>query len=170
MRSFFIVVSTPSVQLFGRIFKPHEPVRIQSLRAEPAIEGFDVGVIPDLDCDVQAMHQDGNFATVRSRATGTPIAPFFGVDGQCRSFDIMTIDVHKLEDDIIVRTYHLEDWAGAMRQLAGNQDIRDTGWGSDRSLPAAAPFPSCPVKKAGKAFLGPTIDSRNSLQCRNPAS
>lgn len=81
--------------------------------------GF-ANLIPDLGWDVQAMHQDGTFVTVRSRATGTPIAPFFGVDGQGRSFDIMTIDVHELEDGIIVRTYHLEDWAGAMRQLAGN--------------------------------------------------
>ncbi|SEW47454.1 Predicted ester cyclase [Cognatiyoonia koreensis] len=76
-------------------------------------------LIPDLDWDVQAMHQDGNFVTVRSRATGTPVAPFFGVDGQGRSFDIMTIDIHELKDGIIVQSYHVEDWAGALQQLAG---------------------------------------------------
>lgn len=76
-------------------------------------------LIPDLDWDVQAMHQDGNIITVRSRATGTPAAPFFGVDGQGRSFDIMTIDIHELEDGVIVLTYHVEDWAGALQQLAG---------------------------------------------------
>ena len=56
---------------------------------------------------------------MRSRATGIPVAPFFGVDGQGRSFDIMTIDIHELEDGKIVRTYHVEDWAGALQQLAG---------------------------------------------------
>ena len=77
-------------------------------------------LMPDLDWDVQAMHQDGNFITVRSRATGTPVAPFFGVDGEGRSFDILTIDIHELEDGKIARTFHVEDWATALQQLAGN--------------------------------------------------
>ena len=34
--------------------------------------GFFSQLIPDLDWSVQAMHQDGDFVTVRSRATGTP--------------------------------------------------------------------------------------------------
>jgi len=76
-------------------------------------------LIPDLDWDVQAMHQDGNFVTVRSRATGTPVAPFFGVDGEGRGFDILTIDIHELEGGVIVRTWHVEDWAGALQQLSG---------------------------------------------------
>ena len=76
-------------------------------------------LVPDLDWDVQAMHQADNFVTVRSRATGTPVAPFFGVDGEGRSFDIMTIDVHELKDGVIVRSYHVEDWAGALQQLSG---------------------------------------------------
>ena len=76
-------------------------------------------LIPDLDWNVEAMHQNGNFVTVRSRATGTPVAPFFGVDGKGRGFDIMTIDIHELEDGKIVRSWHVEDWAGALQQLAG---------------------------------------------------
>jgi predicted ester cyclase len=82
--------------------------------------GFFSQLIPDLDWSVQAMHQDGDFVTVRSRATGTPTGPFFGVDGQGRSFDIMTIDIHELKDGKIVRSYHVEDWAGALQQLKGN--------------------------------------------------
>ena len=76
-------------------------------------------LIPDLNWAVQDMHQDDDTIIVRSRATGTPVAPFFGVDGQGRSFDIMTIDIHELEDGKITRTYHIEDWAGAMQQLSG---------------------------------------------------
>lgn len=76
-------------------------------------------LIPDLSWEVQAMHQDGDFVTVRSRATGTPNAPLFGVDGQGRSFDILTIDIHELEDGKIVRTYHVEDWATGIQQLSG---------------------------------------------------
>ncbi|PVH28029.1 ester cyclase [Pararhodobacter oceanensis] len=77
-------------------------------------------LIPDLNWEVQAMHQDGAFVTVRSRATGTPIAPLFGVDGEGRSFDIMTIDIHQLEDGVISRSWHVEDWAGALQQLSGH--------------------------------------------------
>ena len=65
------------------------------------------------------MHHDGNFVTLRSRATGTPVGPLFGVDGEGRSFDILTIDIHELEDGKVVRTYHVEDWAGAQGQLSG---------------------------------------------------
>jgi hypothetical protein len=43
--AFLIVFSTPSLQLFGCIFKAHEPVRVQALRPEPAIERLDEGVV-----------------------------------------------------------------------------------------------------------------------------
>ncbi len=76
-------------------------------------------LIPDLNWAVQAMHTDGNVVTVRSRATGTPVGPLFGVDGQGRSFDILTIDIHTLADGKIIKTYHVEDWAGALAQLKG---------------------------------------------------
>lgn len=82
------------------------------------IGGF-AKLLPDLNWAIQDMHDSGDFVTVRSRATGTPIAPFFGVDGKGRSFDIMTIDIHELADGKIVRTYHVEDWAGALQQLSG---------------------------------------------------
>jgi len=76
-------------------------------------------LIPDLNWAVQAMHQDGNFVIVRSRATGTPVGPLFGVDGEGRSFDIMTIDIHEINDGKIISTYHVEDWASALQQLSG---------------------------------------------------
>ena len=45
MWPFLVVVSTPNLQLFGRVCKCQEPVRVQAFRAEPAIEGFDKGVV-----------------------------------------------------------------------------------------------------------------------------
>lgn len=76
-------------------------------------------LIPDMDWAVQEMHQDGNTIIVRSRASGTPAGLMFGVDGEGRSFDILTIDIHHLEGGKIAKTYHVEDWAGALQQLAG---------------------------------------------------
>ena len=58
-------------------------------------------------------------SVVRSRATGTPTGPLFGVDGNGRSFDILTIDIHTIEHGKITRSYHVEDWAGALQQLSG---------------------------------------------------
>lgn len=75
-------------------------------------------LMPDLNWAIQDIHQDGNTFVVRGRATGTPVAPFFGVDGEGRSFDIMTIDIHELQDGVIAKTYHVEDWAGALQQLS----------------------------------------------------
>ncbi len=82
------------------------------------IGGF-AQLLPDLNWAIEGMHESGDFITVRSRATGTPVAPFFGVDGEGRSFDIMTIDIHELADGKIIRSYHVEDWAGALQQLSG---------------------------------------------------
>ena len=83
------------------------------------VSGFFAKLMPDLKWEVQEMIQEGDTVVVRSRATGTPNAPLFGVDGMGKSFDILTIDIHYIEDSKIVRTYHVEDWAGALQQLSG---------------------------------------------------
>lgn len=83
------------------------------------VSGFFAKLMPDLNWEVQEMVQEGNKVVVRSRATGTPNGPLFGVDGEGRSFDILTIDLHTVEDGKIISSYHLEDWAGALQQLKG---------------------------------------------------
>ena len=77
-------------------------------------------LIPDLNWAVEETIQEGNRVVVRSRATGTPNGPLFGVDGQGKGFDILTIDIHTVENGKILTTHHVEDWAGALRQLSGN--------------------------------------------------
>lgn len=83
------------------------------------VSGFFAKLMPDLNWEVQEMIQDANKVVVRSRASGTPNGPLFGVDGKGRSFDILTIDIHTIEDGKIVSSYHVEDWAGALQQLSG---------------------------------------------------
>jgi predicted ester cyclase len=75
-------------------------------------------LIPDLNWAVEEMIQEGSRVVVRSRATGTPVGPLFGVDGNGKGFEILTIDIHTVEDGKIIRSYHVEDWAGALRQLS----------------------------------------------------
>lgn len=77
-------------------------------------------LIPDLTWEIQEMLQDGNKVVVRSIATGTPKGDFMGLptDGT-RSFKIMTIDIHTVENGQIHQVHHLEDWVTAMKQLKG---------------------------------------------------
>jgi predicted ester cyclase len=74
-------------------------------------------LIPDLKWQIAEMLPTGDRWVVRGRATGTPTAPFFGVPPSGKSFDIMSIDIHTLAGGRIVRSYHVEDWAAALRQL-----------------------------------------------------
>lgn len=59
----------------------------------------------------------GNQVTVRGEATGTPAGEFMGAPHSGKSFKLMSIDVHTLEGGKMVRSYHIEDWMGAVRQL-----------------------------------------------------
>ena len=74
-------------------------------------------IVPDLHWEVVEMTVAGDRYVVRGRATGTPAQPFMGVAPTGHSFDIMSIDIHTVRDGRIVRSYHVEDWAGAVRQL-----------------------------------------------------
>lgn len=76
-------------------------------------------LVPDLTWNVEEMIQAGDRIIVRGRATGTPKGPMFGVDGKGKSFTLMSIDIHTIENGKVSKTYHVEDWAGALRQLKG---------------------------------------------------
>ena len=51
------------------------------------VKGFGQ-LIPDLTWAIEEVITSGDKVVVRSRATGTPKGPFFGVDGKGKSFDI----------------------------------------------------------------------------------
>jgi predicted ester cyclase len=74
--------------------------------------------IPDLNWEIQEILQDDNRYIVRSIATGTPVKPVFGVEPAGKSFEIMTIDIHTVEDGRITTSYHVEEWLKAVKQLS----------------------------------------------------
>jgi predicted ester cyclase len=74
--------------------------------------------IPDLKWEIKEILVSGNQVTVRGEATGTPSGELMGTPTNGKSFKLMSIDVHTLEGDKIARTYHVEDWQGAFRQLS----------------------------------------------------
>lgn len=75
-------------------------------------------IVPNLHVDVKEIIQNGNRYIVRGEMTGTPVADFFGVKPSGKSFDIMNIDIHTVENGQIITTYHIEDWASALQQLS----------------------------------------------------
>jgi len=75
--------------------------------------------IPDFTFDMREVLVSGNKIIVRSQAKGSPSEPFMGVPTNGRSFQLMTIDIHEVSDGKIIRTYHVEDWSKAIRQLRG---------------------------------------------------
>jgi predicted ester cyclase len=74
-------------------------------------------VIPDLRWAIEELIDAGHRIVVRGRASGTPVSELFGVPPSGRRFEIMSVDIHTVEAGQIVRTHHVEDWAGAIRQL-----------------------------------------------------
>lgn len=80
------------------------------------LQGFGA-VIPDLAWEPQEILQDGDRYIVRGKATGTPAEPFLGVEPSGKSFEIMSIDIHTIEDGKIIQSYHVEEWLTAQQQL-----------------------------------------------------
>jgi predicted ester cyclase len=74
-------------------------------------------LIPDLAWVIKEILCDGDRIIVRSEASGTPAGDFMGVPHAGRRFSIMTIDIHSVVDRQLLRAHHVEDWAGALRQL-----------------------------------------------------
>jgi len=74
--------------------------------------------VPDLKWDIKDVVVSGNQVVVRGEATGTPHGDFFGAPHTGKSFKIMSIDVHTIDSGKIVRSYHVEDWLGAVNQLS----------------------------------------------------
>ena len=74
-------------------------------------------VVPDLKWEIREILVSNNRVIVRGEATGTPASDFMGVPESGKSFKLMSIDVHTIEGGKLTRSYHVEDWMGAVRQL-----------------------------------------------------
>jgi len=76
------------------------------------------GAVPDLRWEIKEVLVSGQRVVVRGEASGTPAGDFLGVPHGGKSFKLMSIDVHTIEAGRIARSYHVEDWIGAVRQLS----------------------------------------------------
>ena len=73
--------------------------------------------IPDMKFDIKEVLVAGDRVVVRGEVTGTPAGDLFGAPHTGKSFRIMAIDIQTIRGGKIARTYHLENWLSALRQL-----------------------------------------------------
>lgn len=74
--------------------------------------------MPNMRHVIRDVIVSGDVVVVRGELSGTPAGEFFGVPHTGRSFSIMTMDMHVVKDGRLSRTFHVEDWSAAMRQLS----------------------------------------------------
>jgi predicted ester cyclase len=78
-------------------------------------------VVPDLKWTIKELLVSGeDRIVVRGEVTGTPIRPFLGATPTGRPFRTMSIDLYTVTESRISRSYHIENWTAALRQLASD--------------------------------------------------
>jgi steroid delta-isomerase-like uncharacterized protein len=76
--------------------------------------------------DYAVTHEDlvvgADRVAVRNTVSGTHQGAFMGHEPTGRRIEIRTMDIHQVRDNRIVVTWHLEDFAGLMAQLAAGPE------------------------------------------------
>jgi predicted ester cyclase len=76
------------------------------------------GVVPDLVWTIKEILVSGDDRIiVRGEAMGTPVKPFLGIEPTGRSFRTMSLDLYTVANARIARSYHIENWTAAARQM-----------------------------------------------------
>ena len=73
--------------------------------------------IPDLAWSIKQLWVSGDDVIVRGEAAGTPVKPFLDIQPTGKSFRTMSIDIYQIKKGKIARSYHVENWTSARRQL-----------------------------------------------------
>ena len=87
------------------------------------ISKFVLPSIPDVKWEIKDALVSGNRVIIMGEASGTPSGDKFrGVPiVKGKSFKIMSIDIHTIENGKVVKSYHVENWNGAIKQLVAKK-------------------------------------------------
>jgi steroid delta-isomerase-like uncharacterized protein len=122
----------PAVRAFYDAFNAHDTSGfdravaedwISTPNQEPGREPFKrmiQGVFqtfPDLQFRIEDVVAEGDKVAVRTTGTGTQAGEFVGVPATNQPVTFQTIDIHRVEGDRIVETWHVEDWLSVLFQL-----------------------------------------------------
>jgi len=100
----------------------NQPGECQGREAEIKLVGSFVRTIPDMRWELSEVLVAGDRIIVRGEQSGTPAGELFGVAHTGNRFRMMAVDIHTIKDGKIAKTFHVEDWRGALEQLRGKQD------------------------------------------------
>jgi len=95
---------------------------------KPVVAGFR-SVLPDLAFTNEDVLVAGGKVAVRSTIRGTHRGEFMGIPPTGRRVEYAAFDIHLLEDGLIARTWHLEDFFGLLRQLGATFALDGEGRG-----------------------------------------
>ncbi len=87
---------------------------------KPYLGGFHA-MFPDMKVVNDDIIDAGDKVIVRSTITGTQAAPFAGFPSKGKSFSVMAIDIHQFKDGKVIKTWHIENWLGALFQMGAFQ-------------------------------------------------
>lgn len=74
-------------------------------------------IFADFKYEVQEVIVAGNKIVCRAVLSGRQTGEFLGVSPTGRRIEMMTIEIHTVENNLITETWHIEDFFGAYRQL-----------------------------------------------------
>jgi predicted SnoaL-like aldol condensation-catalyzing enzyme/predicted ester cyclase len=74
--------------------------------------------VPDLSWTIEDIQTCGDQIVVRGKATGTPTGEFWGAKPTGKSFNTMAIDIFTVKNGKLASAFHVENWVGALQQMA----------------------------------------------------
>jgi predicted SnoaL-like aldol condensation-catalyzing enzyme len=74
--------------------------------------------VPDLRWTIEDIQAFGAQIVVRGKATGTPTGELWGAKPTGKSFNTMAIDIFTVKNGKLASAYHVENWVGALQQIA----------------------------------------------------
>jgi steroid delta-isomerase-like uncharacterized protein len=120
VRAFYDAFNAHDARIFDRALAEDW---ISTPSPEPGREPFKQAIqgvfqtFPDLLFRIEDVVAEGDRVAVRTTGTGTQAGEFVGVPATNRSVTFQTIDIHRVEGDRIVETWHNEDWLSVLFQL-----------------------------------------------------
>jgi steroid delta-isomerase-like uncharacterized protein len=101
----------PSISGEGSNFQKYKPI------AAALLEAF-----PDVHFNVEGMIEEGDTIAVRAVITGTQQGNWLGVAASGQRIRVFAHDFHRIENNQIAESWHVEDWLSGIQQMSGTSN------------------------------------------------
>ena len=131
---FYHAVSEKSVTLLRDVVTPDweylpPPAGAVTSGPEQMTQMFDdlAKGLPDMKVTIVDLLVSGHRVGVRAMVSGTHHGELFGIAATSKKVEFAIHSLHELRGDVIAKTWHLEDWLSAFRQIGQSPDLRGRG-------------------------------------------